>query len=80
MGEVLAAGTAGAVLLTVLPVDEARGEEFDAGHSGSGVLEQAAKASAEPAINQRDACVAMMCAGRSRYGAKTGAMGFVIGQ
>ena len=31
-----------------------------AGHSGRGVLEHAARASAEPIMSQRDACVAMV--------------------
>ena len=49
-----------------------------AGHSGRGVLEHAARARAEPIMSQREACVAMLWPGRSRYGAKTGALGFVM--
>jgi len=71
---VLAAGAGAAAGATAggcgrLPVE---------GQGGSGVLEQAARASAVPARATRAAWVAKAVPGRSWYGAKTGAKGFVI--
>ncbi len=73
VGKAAVDGCAGAGRCTAGAVDATL--EF---HAGSGVLEQAASASAEPASNQRDACNATALLGRSWGGTKTGAKGFVM--
>ena len=82
-GDTLTTGRAGAVLdegvfaLVCVAACELTGL-VDAGHCGSGVLEQAASATVQASSRLRLAWVVRAWPAPFRYGAKTGALGFVI--
>ena len=82
-GDTLTTGRAGAVLdegvfaLGCVAACELTGL-VDAGHCGSGVLEQAASATVQASSRPRLAWVVGAWPAPFRYGAKTGALGFVI--